>query len=169
MFKRRNMKIIIVGNIASGKSTIAAKLAQATGYTLLQIDAYRQQYGDGTPEADFQAKKAFTDACAQPGNHVIELLGTGQTALMVYRAIFNYKAVVIGIVATPATCLGRYKQRAPHAFKIPAYGTNCEAIIHNYNYHHPKALFAPKPFFMVDNANGTPHTAVVQQIIALLP
>lgn len=160
------MKIIIVGNIASGKSTIAAKLAEQTKFQLLQIDAYRKLHGDGSREADHAAKRAFADACGMPGNFVIELLGTGQTALMVYRAVYNYPTMVFGIYATPATCLSRYKQRPPHTFKIPDYGTDCANIIHNYNYNHPKAIFAPKPFFLVENANGTPHSQVINQIIS---
>lgn len=163
------MKIILTGNIASGKSTIAQKLAEQLRCPLLQIDTFRQQHGNGTPAADHKAKRAFADACGQPGNAVIELLGTGQTALMVYRAIYNYSAIIFGIYATPATCLARFKARAPHTFQIPNFGTDCTAIIHNYNYLHPKAIFAPKPYILVENANGTPHTQVINQIIAALP
>ena len=67
------MRIIVVGNVASGKSTIAQKLAKALNVKHTGIDYYRKQFADGTVMGENRAKKEFINRFTNKGG-VYELM-----------------------------------------------------------------------------------------------
>ena len=71
------MKILILGNIASGKSTITQKLKPILqDFEVIAIDDFRIQYGDGSMEAEENSKQIFFDAIVEYKNQIIEIMGT---------------------------------------------------------------------------------------------
>jgi ATP-dependent protease HslVU (ClpYQ) ATPase subunit len=45
-------KILLIGTLGSGKTTVAQRLAQDAGFPYASIDGCRIRYGDGTVEGE---------------------------------------------------------------------------------------------------------------------
>jgi hypothetical protein len=158
------MKVIIVGNIACGKSTIAEMLARQLCMELIRIDQYRQKYGDGTPAGDHRAKLHMRGDIMNKKPQVIELLGTGGTALGVWNSLLSGSAIVVGIHAGRHTCRLRYLSRPAHSFPMPAQKITVLGIIRSYSYSQLPKLWSPHPYYQVNNHGGADPQRAVNEI-----
>lgn len=158
------MKLIVTGNIASGKSTVAKKIAEKLDWQLVQIDSFRMKYGGKSSDEDFKAKKEFVSECSKRKNQVIEILGKGTTAYMLYAALQKHKCLIVQIVATKKTCASRYQNRKPHQFEVPNYDITCLGIINQYCYEEVEAIFSPIEAVRVNNFNGRNHADLINEI-----
>lgn len=117
--KKGNMKILILGNIASGKSTITQKLKPILqDFEVIAIDDFRIQYGDGSMEAEENSKQIFFDAIVEHKNQIIEIMGTGDTGMQVFDKLSMFKERSVAIILqTPLeVCMERLKNRE---WKVP--------------------------------------------------
>lgn len=108
------MKILVFGNLGSGKSTVSLFLKdRLPGFERLGIDNYRRLYGDGTMEAERLAKRLFIEAVQPQSNQIIEATGCGETAaLLAQRLIESDEKNVIILIVTPLDiCLKRLAER----------------------------------------------------------
>ena len=87
------MNILIIGNIASGKTELAKTLV-AKGFTteknIFSIDDFRMQYSDGTYSGEFFAWAKMLQVIQFPppnANGIYEFSGTGKNAWFVREAI----------------------------------------------------------------------------------
>lgn len=107
------MKLLIFGNIASGKSTLCALLqSRLEGFEYISVDNFRRKFGDGTLSAELLALKQF-QLSIQPGaNQVIEAMGFGRTAELISNQIPKDEPVLMVILTTPyEVCLERLSVR----------------------------------------------------------
>jgi uridine kinase len=102
------VKILIAGNIASGKSTIIREvLKDLEGWTYHAIDDYRAKYGDHTEVGEDSARGAFIRDIVLTDNCIIECSGIGKLYSLI-KPQLTHKI----LVRTNATnCLSRYKER----------------------------------------------------------
>jgi hypothetical protein len=73
-------KILLIGTMGSGKTTVAERLARDTGFLYASIDDCRVQYGDGTMAGEDLAWDHFLAICENPWPAVLEFSGCGPHA-----------------------------------------------------------------------------------------
>ena len=108
------MKILIFGNIASGKSTLIDKLKIVlSDFEIIAIDDFRKCYGNGSMEYEKYAKQRFLEAIVPCKNQIIEAMGTGNTGKYLFEklSVLQEHNLVV-ILQTPlSVCQERLKQR----------------------------------------------------------
>lgn len=108
------MKILVFGNIGSGKSTLSSVLSDKLNeFELVAIDDFRKRYGDGTMEAEQVAKRNFYGAIVPEKNQIIEVMGAGDTGEALFETMQSLpEQKLIIILKTPLEeCLLRLKER----------------------------------------------------------
>ena len=85
------MNFLIVGNIASGKTTLSKTLGEKTTCVkTCSIDEYRTKYSDGTFAGEFHAWAMFLreiQNAPNVNNSIFEFSGTGKNAWFVRQAM----------------------------------------------------------------------------------
>ena len=81
------LKIVVVGNVGTGKSVLASALANALDIPVLGIDDCRFREGDGSAAGETAAWTAFLAAIGEPGAGVFECSGTGPFADLLRHAL----------------------------------------------------------------------------------
>ena len=112
-------KILLIGTLGSGKTTVAQLLARDTGFPYASIDTCRIRYGDGTVEGEERAWENFLALCRSPHR---ESWNSAAWAPMWWKSGITFSAPqipvsVIWLVLPPDTCIARASQRQK---KIPA-------------------------------------------------
>jgi adenylate kinase family enzyme len=108
------MKIFVFGNLGSGKSHLTRYLAERfLEFSLLSIDGFRRQFGDGTIENELLAKHRFIEAIDLGTNQIIEATGCGDTGEQMANQLSSASEnVMIVILDTPLeVCLSRLRNR----------------------------------------------------------
>jgi hypothetical protein len=107
-------KILIIGNIGSGKSTVAEELSRTFGWPHASIDHYRRQAGDGTAAGECAAWCAFLRAAQHGPSSIIEFSGSGPMVHLVHRALVDsgVPTLALWIITCSKICLERTSDRA---------------------------------------------------------
>ena len=111
-------KILIIGTLGSGKTTVAQRLARDTGFPYASIDSCRIRYGDGTVEGEERAWENFLAICRKPAPGILEFCGMGPHVVEVRDNLLcsTVPVSVIWLVLPLDTCIARASQRQK---KIP--------------------------------------------------
>ena len=129
--KIKPRKILIIGTLGSGKTTLAELLARDTGYPYASIDTCRIHYGDGTPSGEERAWENFLAICRKPAPGILEFSGMGPHVEEVRSNLLcsTIPVSVIWLVLPLDTCIARASQRqkkipspfpwAPVAYSVP--------------------------------------------------
>jgi len=112
-------KILVIGTLGSGKTTLAKYLARDTGFPYASIDECRIRYGDGTVSGEDCAWDHFLEICSRSTPGILEFSGGG---LHVDEIRMNLlcsaiPVSVIWLVLPLDTCITRALQRQKN---IPA-------------------------------------------------
>lgn len=86
------MNYLIIGNISSGKSSIALELSKTTNGEIYSIDDMRKEFSDGTFAGEFSAWAKMLEVIQHPSPNkdgYYEFSGTGKNAWFV-RACIEY-------------------------------------------------------------------------------
>lgn len=108
------MKILIFGNIASGKTTLALELNRCLPqFQYLAIDNFRRDYGDGSMEKDKQAREMFFHSIEENKNQIIEAMGLGDVGAFLAETLGPLpEPKFIILLKTPLdVCMKRMEQR----------------------------------------------------------
>lgn len=102
------MKILVAGNIASGKSTIIHEtLKSLKGWSYHAIDDYRAKYGDHTERGEDSARGAFIRDIVLANDCIVECSGVGK----LYSLIKPQLDYMVLVKTSVPRCLQRYKER----------------------------------------------------------
>ena len=117
--KIKPRKILIIGTLGSGKTTLAELLARDTGYPYVSIDNCRIHYGDGTPSGEERAWEHFLAICRKPAPGILEFSGMGSHVGEVRSNLLRstIPVSVIWLVLPLDICIARASQRQK---KIPS-------------------------------------------------
>lgn len=91
----QKMKILIIGTLGVGKTTLAEALSQEMGYPYASIDDCRIRYSDGTNDGEDAAWHYFLIACRDPSSGILEFSGGGPHAYEVRDALLSSGITVI--------------------------------------------------------------------------
>jgi dephospho-CoA kinase len=109
------MKIIIIGNIGAGKSTLAELLKKHyKTVELLSIDNIRKLHGNGTIEKEKFCKDKFIKLAKNKNTiHIIELTGIGELGNRLFRVLDKkeYTILVIQLIVKKGILIDRVKDR----------------------------------------------------------
>jgi hypothetical protein len=112
-------KILFIGTLGSGKTTLAELLSRDTGFPYASIDECRIRFGDGTMYGEERARDHFLEACSRPASGILEFSGVGPHAENVRNALIDsaMPVIIIWLVLPLDTCITRALQRQKN---IPA-------------------------------------------------
>ena len=91
------MKILIIGNVGSGKTTLGEKIQKITGFKFVQIDQLREKYLKGAVSEEYYCQYEFLKTIEENENLILEFTGVGCHKYAVKRALqlSNDKIVII--------------------------------------------------------------------------
>lgn len=84
---RTIMKILLIGNIASGKTTLGKKIQEQTGYKFVQIDELRERYLKNKVSEEYYSLFQFLKHIENTKNIILEFTGVGCHKFAVKRAL----------------------------------------------------------------------------------
>lgn len=107
------MKILVFGNICSGKTTIVNKLNEKYGFEIVSIDNYRRTYSNGSVDGEKIARDYFFNSIEEGKMQIIECLGVGDVADKVFEIIEHFKDYIICLVllVPKEVCIKRLTNR----------------------------------------------------------
>jgi len=107
------MKVLIVGNLGAGKTTVAKALAAERNWPFLAIDDCRRRVSDGTPAGEVAAWATFLRELMVIGPAVVEFSGSGIFAPYVrfMLARTGQSVLVLWLDVPPERCLDRIRDR----------------------------------------------------------
>ncbi|WP_457557944.1 hypothetical protein [Candidatus Harpocratesius sp.] len=114
------LKVILIGNIGSGKSLIAKWISKFSNYPIYSIDAIRMAIADGTVAGEYDAYSQFLRYVQNDEHCVLEFSGVGVHKHAVRYALefTNNPYVIVNIASTPEQCLKRIYNTA-HFDQVP--------------------------------------------------
>jgi hypothetical protein len=117
--KIKPQKILLIGTLGSGKTTIAQQLARDAGLPYESIGDCRIRNGDGTFEGEERAWEKFLAACRKPAPGILEFSGMGPHAENVREDLLcsGIPVSLIWLVLPLEICRDRAMQRLK---KIPS-------------------------------------------------
>ena len=81
------MKILIIGNIGSGKTTLGKEIQEVTGYSFVQIDELREKFLRKSVSGEYLSLQKFLKSIEITKNLIIEFTGVGCHKYAVKRAL----------------------------------------------------------------------------------
>lgn len=81
------MKILIIGNIGSGKTTLGKKIQEKISYSFIQIDELREKYFKKKVSEEYYCLYEFLRAIEDGKNVILEFTGVGCHKFAIKRAL----------------------------------------------------------------------------------
>ena len=81
------MKILIIGNIGSGKTTLGEELAKVLDFKFVTVDRLRERYQEGTVSGEYLTLHHFLKAIESEADLILEFTGAGCHKFAVRRAL----------------------------------------------------------------------------------
>ena len=116
------MKILVLGNTCSGKSTLIQAMNAELKFAVSSIDEYRIRFGDFTWPGDQVAVTNFINSIKEDNsNQIIECSGTGKTGtrLRTKLSAIDDELLIIFLNTDEALCAARATQKMWHELKMP--------------------------------------------------
>lgn len=117
------MKILIIGNIASGKTTLCNRiLGNSPSYIYMAIDDYRRRYGNGNISGEEASVSKFIEDILNRKDCIVEFSGLGNIAESLRKELLkkNEKAVLFICNRTDDECITSSRERDYSLIPYPA-------------------------------------------------
>ncbi len=91
------MKILIIGNIGSGKTTLGKKIQEITGFKFVQIDDLREKYLRNAVSEEYYCLYQFVKQIEKNKDIILEFTGAGchKFAIKKVLELSKLKAIII--------------------------------------------------------------------------
>jgi len=115
------MKILIIGNIASGKTTLGRKLSKQLGIPLIEIDKIREKYLHGKVSDEYFSLFHFLREAESDKSVILEFTGVGCHKYAVKRALelSGHKVLVIVCKTSNISILFQRLKNKKYSYKSP--------------------------------------------------
>lgn len=131
------MKIIVLGNSCSGKSTLISRFNASLKFPVIAIDDFRAKFGNFTWQGDQKAVNEFIKAIKFDRSHqIIECSGTGKTGekLRLKISSIDDNFLIIFVCTENSLCSIRASSKMWHELKMPGdWKKSLSTNILNYN------------------------------------
>ena len=106
------MRILVFGNINSGKSFLIDKLSkQLIGYPIFKIDDFRINYGKGTWKTDTLAQEKFVESVKNNACCIVECTGLGPLGDKLSQVISDKLDIVLHVNTPLKDCIERLETK----------------------------------------------------------
>jgi adenylate kinase family enzyme len=89
------MKVLVFGNVGSGKSTVLNKLKEIFPFKVIAIDDFRRKFSDGSKSGELDARDNFFAAIMPNQNQFLECIGVGKVADELYNLLETSQETVV--------------------------------------------------------------------------
>lgn len=115
-----NKKIIVIGNIASGKTTISKMLSKKMKVDHIELDEFRRKHNKKmTQEGEDRAREMFFRAINKKGMQIIELTGSGKVYQELKNELHQKEKFIIKLECDEKILLKRVKDRLKTRYVFP--------------------------------------------------
>jgi len=106
-------KLLIIGNIGAGKTTLGLSLQKETHLEIVPLDRLRQQYGDSTIVGEYLSYYQFLRACQNDSPSILEFTGAGfhKHAVRIAFQEGRHEIIVFYLSVSPGVCKERIRDR----------------------------------------------------------
>lgn len=107
------MKVLVFGNVGSGKTTVLNKLKEVFPFEVIAIDDFRRKFSDGSKLGELDARDNFFAAIKPNQNQFIECIGVGKVADRLHNLLeSNFELVIcLTLLASKEICQERLSNR----------------------------------------------------------
>ncbi len=113
------MKILVVGNINSGKSYFVERISEHfPNYNVLKIDDFRRTFCDGSFEREVEVWQIFAKAVKSEKNAIVEITGVGKPSEALAK-LNEDDVLIVKILTRKSVCLERLKHKDFSSLKYP--------------------------------------------------
>ncbi|MDB5088589.1 MAG: hypothetical protein JWR09_2583 [Mucilaginibacter sp.] len=107
------MKILVFGNVGSGKTTLISLLSKSVLFEVVAIDDFRRKFSDGSKEGETEARKQFFASIKKNKNQFIECIGVGKVADELFELLNKNTVIAICLIlhASKEICINRLANR----------------------------------------------------------
>ncbi|MCE9635763.1 MAG: hypothetical protein K8T90_08665 [Planctomycetes bacterium] len=153
-------KVLVLGNVGAGKSTLVSALAARREWRSASIDASRRTHGDGSADGELRAWAAFVSAARSAGPLLLECTGVGPQIPLLRLALRSSgdKIGVLWLRAPIDVCRTRVTGR-PSPPPYPDFGVAIGQVVADLE-QHLSAAMAP---------NGTWHRDLIDELDGTAP
>lgn len=124
------LKVVLVGNIGSGKTVLGTALARALDLPFVALDDCRCRQGDGSAAGEAAAWCAFLAAAGDASRAVLECSGTGPFAHLLRHALTSSAARVLVVwIRTPLEECRRRIEGRTWSTPYPSFGVPMERVL----------------------------------------
>lgn len=123
------MKILIIGNIGSGKTTLGKKIQEFTSFKFIQIDELREKFFEKKVSEEYYCLYEFLKAIENYDNIILEFTGAGCHKYAIKRALELSNDNII-IIHCKNRDLSLIKERLKHKELNENFPFNTDIEIH---------------------------------------
>lgn len=107
------MKVLVFGNVGTGKTTLINSLCKILPYSKVSIDDFRRRFGDGSEEAELIVREKFFEEILRNEDQFIECTGTGEVADRLFSLLkaSDEQIICITLITPKDVCKKRLTNR----------------------------------------------------------